>query len=526
MAMPASRLNTLYRNSEHSLSTPGAWVLRAYKSPEGAELALKVKAALSFEGIWGEENLAELRTLLTVARTYSRALLAQNSGIEFWKEHFEKLSDELDSVKNYLPESLVTNIQDVVRFGLSVSERISMLHKAEVLREIQSVEGRVLIVPERPKLGHYAKAWIMEMQLDERVHVLSDMADLRARLFDDYDLVLFPGSPSYFVYRPNFDIYLRALLFSGLANKVAFVSPSWASYKGDSTFAQKLLPGLSSKNLPTLAEAFDSSNDLPVVPNEPGGDFDGSPIYVYKAGDFIAFESGGDQECRFVYLGKGRAYPIEADAKRISVFERNERTGDWGIVNKHPFAQLAIGDIIVACKDRSEKQSNRDRAALEMGPSYFHYATGQEKWKSRLEAKAAEIGLSSLESELRSLGVDKYGRVRFWWAEDAIQPGVTNDFDLTLDYLGFTSEERNSIMALAGKFYGHTITAAKSAAAAISKALDEEEYLRLEAGSEVEVHLDDFGDATYLLAPVSSVSDVEVLTKPSQIRRVIQLPEN
>jgi len=269
MAMPASRLNTLYENAEAASLLDASWVLRSYASPQGAKLSSTIRDALKVEGFWDDEKFSELRTLLTISKTYSRALIAPMSGPDFWEGHFAKLNETFQSVMNYLPEQAVKAIQQVILVGGETVHKITELHCAETMKQILTVEGRVLIVPERPKLGHLAKAWVAHNEMGDRVHVLSDMADIRARLFDDYDLVLLPGSPSHYIFRPNFDIYLRALLLSGLSKRITFISPSWAVYKGDEDFAQKLVPGLSLKRIPELVTIADKSETVQVNNDEP-----------------------------------------------------------------------------------------------------------------------------------------------------------------------------------------------------------------------------------------------------------------
>ena len=240
--------------------------------------------------------------------------------------------------------------------------------------------------------------------------------------------------------------------------------------------------------------------------------------------DFEAYEPGGEFACRFIFLGKGLAYPVEEDSKRVSVLLKNTKTGDWEPGHKHPFDELEPGDIIVASVDRSEIQANRDRAAREMGEAFKVFEEKQIEWKSRLSERAKHIGLEALEQELTRIGVKKYRRVSYWWLPDAIQPSSAADFRATLKYLSYSEGEVNLIIELANSFDGNLIKAGRSAGLAISNSLDELELTSLENGHPIELTLEDFGDASYLLAPVAGVSDEEVMCRPSQIRRVISVP--
>jgi hypothetical protein len=524
MAMSPVRLNTLYENARHSQASDVAWNFRIYKSDAGEKIARGLKTILSYENIWSEDNLDELRMALAKTLTYSRTLLASDPDTEFWSHHLSATEGAHEALRNYLPDDLNEQIRVTVGEVNRSFEEISNKHAAVVLEAITSSEGLVLLVPELPRLGHLATSWVSSLNLEKKVRVLTNKGDIRNCLFEDYQLVIFPGAPSRFLARPGFDVYLRALLLAGLAPRVQFIAPSWSASNRDASFGERLLPGLELRGLPTLKYVIDPETIVPSEDITPLSEFFDANSAQNSIADFEAYEPGGEFACRFIFLGKGLAYPVEEDSKRVSVLLKNAKTGDWEPGHKHPFDELEPGDIIVASVDRSEIQANRDRAAREMGEAFKVFEERQIEWKSRLSERAKLIGLEALEQELKRLGVKKYRRVSYWWLPDAIQPNSAKDFKATLEYLSYSQGEANVIMELANSFDGNLIKAGRSAGLAISNSLDELELTSLENGLSIELTLEDFGDASYLLAPVVGVSGEEVMCRPSQIRRVISVP--
>jgi len=524
MAMSPVRLNTLYENARYSEESESAWNFRIYKSVSGESIAKAIKSFLSYENIWSEDNLDELRMALAKTLTYSRALLAFDPELEFWGHHLSAAEDSYEAVRNYLPEELSDQIQVTLRAVKGAFKEISSRHAALVLEAISSSEGRVLLVPELPRLGHLATTWVSSLGLEKKVKVLTNKGDIRNCLFEDFRLVIFPGAPSRYLARPGFDVYLRALLLAGLAPRVQFIAPSWSASSRDASFGERLLPGLELRGLPTLHYEVEPETEVPDEEISPLPELFEVNSEQNSIADFEDYEPGGEFSCRFIYLGKGLAYPVEEDSKRVSVLLKNAKTGDWEPGYKHPFDELEPGDIIVASVDRSEIQANRDRAAREMGEPFKIFEEKQIEWKSRLSERAKLIGLEALEQELKRNGVKKYRRVSYWWLPDAIQPNSAADFKATLEYLGYSPGDTSVIMELANSFDGNLIKAGRSAGLAISNSLDELELSSLENGLSIELTLEDFGDASYLLAPVVGVSDEEVMCRPSQIRRVISVP--
>jgi len=523
MVMAPSRLNNLYKNSERAKEGNGSWQLRIYSSPDGLSLKNLIIDALKMEDVWSEEFLTDLRTRLQVLLAHTRTLLGENGAEEYWNEQADLLSTQLEACRNYLPSSLTSIIEKIALNLSAEATKVTTVHTTEVLKGIRAAEGAALVVPETPKLGHYYQQWIDTLTFDYPVKVLTNKGEISSMMFLDFDLIVFPGAPSRYRAREKFDTYLRALLLSGLAPKAIFVAPDWSSTFGDLTFEKTLFEGLELSAIPTLRVNRDTS-----TPSEPDlqdvqVDFE-RVVTSIDFGDFEVFESGGSSECKLIQIGPNLAYPIEADSQKVQVLSRSQSSGEWNLSFKHPFKELEIGDILVACVGSSEMEALRSRASEDMGDKFAHFQKGQDLWKSALKERAVQLGLAEFENELKTAKVRRFARAKYWWHPDAIQPGYESDFIAILQYLGFPSEEMKMIISLAREFDGSLIKAGRQAGQAILEYLDESDFESLEMKKSVEVTLENFGDATYLLAPVIEVSPEIISCQPSQVRRVISVP--
>ncbi len=524
MAMQPSRLNALYENSAYAHNVPGAWTYKIYSDPDGAALKSTIIKALRYENIWQEEVTSQLRLLLQVSLSYSRALVANEPGLTFWDDHTKRLENCLQETANYLPSELRTFVSDAIglqrRFSVGITSRLAN----SIFEAISSVDGKVLVVPETKTLGEYFAGWVNQNSLTERVTILLEKGKIHSQLFENFELVLIPGSPMRFSRRKNFDIYLRALLFAGISPKAYFVSPDWASYSNDEKFAQSLFFGLEVVDAPKIQIVRD---ETAMVSHE---DID-QMIEIEQfestnqSGDYEELETGGSTPCRLVRIGANLAYPIESDSKKISTFSFDESKAEWTLSYKQPFEDLEVGNVVVACVGSSETQSLRDRAADEMGEDFNNFTASQKLWKSKLEEAFVEFGIDGFEARLRTAGVKRWARAKYWVLPDAIQPGLASDFEITLKLLGYSKSEAHATVDLASSYDGQLIKAGRQAGQAITKSLDEDDLAKLEAGVPLEITLEDFGDATYLLAPVTDIEREEIMCRSSQVRKVITVPE-
>ena len=147
----------------------------------------------------------------------------------------------------------------------------------------------------------------------------------------------------------------------------------------------------------------------------------------------------------------------------------------------------------------------------------------QRVWKQLLQDKLDSNGIKAFEEQLKTAGVKKYSRARFWILPEAIQPGLPSDFQAMLKELGFKPQEAQVAISLADQFDSLLITEGREAGKALTSALAEEDFMKLDRELSVEITLENFGDATYLLSPVEGISEDEIDCKPSQVRQVVSV---
>jgi hypothetical protein len=524
VAMQPSRLNALYGNSAYAQSVQGAWTYKIYSDADGAALKSAIIKALRYENIWQEDVTSQLRLLLQVSLSYARALVVVEPGITFWDDHTRRLEICLKETSNYLPSELRNYISDAIELQRKFSLDITTRLVKSIFEAIGSVPGKILVVPETKTLGEYFANWVNHNSLNERVTVLLEKGKIHSQLFENFEMVLIPGSPIRFSRRKNFDIYLRALLFAGISPKAYFVSPDWASFSNEEKFAQSLFFGLEVDDAPTIQILRDEAALVSIEDIDQMLEIEQFET-THQSGDYEELETGGTTPCRLVRIGANLAYPVESDSKKISTFSFDESKAEWALTYKQPFEDLEIGNIVVACVGSSETQSLRDRAAEEMGRDFSDFMDSQITWKSRLDKAFVEFGIDGFEGRLRNAGVKRWARARYWVLPDAIQPGLAMDFEITLKILGYSNSQVRSTVDLASSYDGQLIKAGRQAGQAITKSLDEDDLAKLEAGVPFEISLEDFGDATYLLSPVTEIEGEEIMCRSSQIRKVITVPE-
>lgn len=515
------QVNRLYLNAAEAVAVPKSWKIDFYSSPKGTELATQLAELRRWSFDLQDTTFSNLAIALNVIKTYSRCLLTGEPMDDFWTNELSALESEIFATRNYLPASQLAALEQLLSFLRQNIEEIAQLHSESIRSAVDAVDGRVLLVPETARLRHKADDWVATQGLSDKVTVHS-LRDVRIQLFEPFELTLFPSSPSAYLNREQFASHLRALLLTGVTPKATFVSPDWFMFKRDIQLDRHLMPGFELANLPPLEISIPPQMDISMVPEAPApSDVFEDWIPRHASGDYATYETGGNQACRVIAIGEELGFPVEADSKKVSVFEFNEKADAWQILFKNPFKELKPGDYLVACVDRSESQALLERAAKDMGDDFERYVSSQIHWKSLLQEKIAQLGISTVEAELKGAGVEKYSRARNWVDEEHMDPLLNRDFEVLLHWLGLGKSEAKLTLELAKSMDGARIQAGRNAGNAISQSLDEQELMALEKGLVLEVTLEDHGDATYLLAPVLGVGDDLILFRSSQVRRVV-----
>ena len=516
MAMSTLRLNQLYENASvlnHSFE------YRIYASPKGAFGRQLIGETLSELQSLALPQTEKLTQALRTSFAYIRSLLSAD-GDKYWDDQANQLSSEASSLENLISTSLRAKLGLIVNFLREDAPAISERHSSEVIAQIMKISGKTLLVADTGALGHHYSEWVQANQLSKSVQVLVNKRTLGRLIFEEFACVLLPAAPARFASLEKFDIYLKTLLFSGFAEKVVFVSPKWSHSPKDFNFYEKIFPGLEINPKPKFVLDSDQTQEEFLDSTELE---ESESLVIGQEHDYDLLDVSGSEPCRLIRLNGNLAYPIEADAKRVSILEFSESEGNWIVVAKNPFDELQLGEILVACVSGSETEALRDRAAQEMGTDYSKFVGKQALWKSRLEEKANELSSSALVVSLLQAGVETAQRFTYWLLPDSIQPGVPTDFQKLLKYLEFSEDEIKEIRLLASKFDGALIKAGRSAGKSLVEALDDADIAQLQTGAALQITLENFGDATYLLAPVEGIDESHTNCKSSQIRQLVHI---
>lgn len=512
-------LNALYLNVSSNVSEIGSWRYRVFESPEGRCLRTMLGRCLQHESM-KIEVLEDLKISMQIALSYQRILISRRPYDLFWKDHLKEFNDRFNLAKNFLDSSLQAQITDVIDYLENFASQIT-LHLTDIVEEeIKKTPGKSLIIPETSRIGHLYQDWVNQFAPNGEVTILKNKGDIATSILQDYELAVFPGAPSRYLARQFFDTYLRSLLLSGISKKTVFISPSWCFTKSDLDISERLMPGLKIESLPEIVLDYTmSTENIETDSKIESWEIDMS---YTKSQAYEQFEAGGTVQCRLISLGNDLVYPIEEDARRVTVLAKNIEKGIWELAFKDPFTELEPNDFLIACVGRSETQDLRERAARKMGIEFEKFVAQQAEWKTRLESHLNKSSIKNLEQSLLKAGVSKANRARHWIAPDAIQPAIKSDFVSLLEFLNFSTSEIARIVNSADEYDALLISEGREASKAISNALNEFEYNKLDRGESVEITLENFGDAIYLISPNQGVMPEELDCKPSQVRRVIQ----
>ena len=514
-----SEINKLYANLAHVETESGIWSCQMYDCQHSSNLRNLLRDCINFEFM--KSDVAEkMKRILQMTLTYNRCLISNQSKNYLWNDCIQMLKTEFNSIQNYFNSEEREYVHKTIEYIEKHSSDITEKLTTNVEQELAATVGRCLVFPETPRLGHLYREWVSCSGLNDKVTVIVNKGEIANEVLNNYELLLLPGAPNRYLNRPMFDLYLRSLILSGLAERVKFLGPSWSFIKNDADVITKLFAGFYLTSAPTFQMLgqgkISEQEELKEI------EFWDENTNSDINDNYESFEQGGSTTCRMISLGKNLYYPIENDAKKVTTLIRDSNTSIWKIALKDPFTELETNDFLVACVGRSETQDLRERAAKKMGSTYAKFVEQQARWKERLEELFRNEDQRSVEKKLSNAGISKANRARFWVASEAIQPASPKDFDSLLQYLKFDSNEIQKIMNSADQYDAILIAEGREASKAILNALDEYEYTKLEMGESIEITLENFGDATYLIAPFVNLLEEEIFCKPSQIRQVIR----
>ena len=234
-----AQINRLYSNAAAAIETPRSWRFQLYSNPLGSQLATIIGGLKKQDFDWQGATFSDLSISLNVIKLYARCLLAGDPMNDFWNAELARLEAEIAATRNYLPASMLIELEFLLGFARENIAAIAGLHSEKVLSATNETSGRVLVIPETARLRHKAEEWVTSHGLSEKVAVHS-LKDVRLQLFEQFELALFPSAPSAYLNRDQFSTHLRALLLTGVAPKVTFVAPDWFTFQRDLQLEKQL----------------------------------------------------------------------------------------------------------------------------------------------------------------------------------------------------------------------------------------------------------------------------------------------
>ena len=315
------------------------------------------------------------------------------------------------------------------------------------------------------------------------------------------------------------DNFMRAITLGGIAGKFSFLAPNWLIGNEPSTIRQELAPTLKVAPLPkvhVVGPQFDRPvTEVPVETVE-------LKDYTNPA-DIEKLMTVGDIDCRYVHLNEGLVIPVEDDAARISILERQD-DGLLKVEFRDPFDGLAVGDVVFNLRDGAEDDFLMDLAVMAMGQEFRSFASGRLLWKSRAHNMIEAHGYDQAVSKLKAGGVSTAHYLKDWLDDDDfVSPRAKSDWANLLKALEFTIVEVKSLTNLSSKLRSHLISIGQSARSAMADSIDASEWDLIREGKVVSKKLAEYGDAEFLLSTVTDIGDATVKCHPNDLRKVRRL---
>ena len=237
--------------------------------------------------------------------------------------------------------------------------------------------------------------------------------------------------------------------------------------------------------------------------------------------DLERLGSSGTESCFLLRIDEDAVIPIEADASRVSTLVLDQLSGrvneeqiDWPLSGS--------GAIVFALVEQGEQDFLWEAAKLEMGSHFYEFAELREEWLRALRVFVDSVGVNQAEYRLGLAGVATAPHLTTWLSNDKFtRPRADADFRALLNCILPDETKIIEIMRLTSQFRGELNQVAKTARKLVCEALDSENWADLQAGENLHVLLEEFGDVAYRVGKVIEISQEPVLVPSSQVRRVL-----
>lgn len=519
-----AELNLAYSRLERQVREPEKFRLFVVPGESGLGAVTVVKQILAQKesiDIAVADNLT--RTLRVIASDFRGYCAPDNVTESYWSARRAELQTEIQQIGGFLPQSVLLPLnellQHLVEWGRASSKELFEVLEAQVTQR----ENKVALALATSRLSNLVAAWVPTRFEGGKVNVVR-ATSLRTLKISEIESVIWMGAPHLLFRRPELEKLARALCLSGTSEDVVFIAPRWACSSADEVALQTLMPFQSDTRLPRIVPIGAAQVDLVVGVVDEIEDEDFALAQDETPAEAPLLRSG-TTPCRLLHLGQRFSLPVEDDASRVTAVSKNPISDKWEANGKHPFDGLREGDLVLAIIDSSETADLRRRAGIAMDEKFPVYETAQKSWKSRLTGMEQRFGRSGLESQLKSFGLSAGHRYSYWLEPATISPQTNEDFRKLLLFLGFSAIEVTNAMELNKEFRAHLIAEGLRAGIEVVRILNEEEREPQYFESGRTVILEELGNATYLVAPVTSVSSEVILCDPSQVRTLVARKE-
>ncbi len=382
--------------------------------------------------------------------------------------------------------------------------------------EIKLLGRNILLTVEQSRWQSDLRSFGEEIAPMTNVTTIGSLGFLAKMQPRDFDALVFLGNP--------IDVsgaHARLILASGLAQEVHCWIPGRTSFTGkslDSHIFGSLHPTV---ELPSFKQK--------TFMNQSDKEIDGlervsqkvSVTSISKELELESLGANGSERCFLLRIDEDSVIPIEEDASRVSTLVFDPSNGqireeqiDW------PFD--SPGAVVFALIEQGEQDFFWEAAKVEMGDDYMEFALARDSWLRLLSEFVRQRGYGQAERVLEEAGVSTASHLESWLLNERFtRPRADADFRALLGCLIEDEREIEKIMRLTSRFRGELNQVAKVARKLVCDALDSENWATLQSGENLDVLLEEFGDAVYRVGKVIEISKHVVSVPSSQVRRVV-----
>lgn len=519
MGFELSSLNVKYRNLSEIHYSENAWrVIRVHDPVSDA-------AYRAFLLCWNEKFLSadhysDLRSTLRDAYVSLRSLVGTTTAMQAQlKSLGHKLTSSVENAQNFLSDHERNLLSNAISLFDKYANSASYPLADAVLSELRDPKHKISLVVE----GSSAVAIATDFSPELNPH--SSITRVLANLyFRDQNHVVVVASPDPMRLKIE---QVRRLLLGGETVKVTFIIPNWWSIGAASRLNAELMFGLDGPNAEYVKEVGSPTETIPLGESQIETNWDLSIPPRPLSHEIEKFSNSGPVECNLLILEQNLVMPVEAMATRVSVIRKSPKREGFLLEFTSPKQAAVDADVVFSFAQVSERDFIREQADRMLGDQLEAISSIQNKWKSQLQLRGSELGWPGLAADLAAKGVSKAHRVR-WWAMDPdfIRPMSDGDLEKLVKYLEFDSAFLNQVFEATKRINFARDKAGKAARLSLTSVVTDEIWANLQKGHACEIHLPDFGEASFIAARVKAFDPIEHLTGVLQIRRILGGQEN